>query len=111
MAKRSPPKPRVRYGELVSLGVGVTPPRMQGSLDPRYPLMAQRLKKEATVIVSVLVDETGHVQQAKLAKEKVGFGFDESALQAARRARFEPARKDGVLVKTWTNLKIEFRLQ
>jgi protein TonB len=111
LAQGSTPKPRVRRGDLVPLGPDVAPPKLVGRLEPRYPMMAQKLKKEASLYVSVLVDEEGRVAQAKLAQDEVGFGFDEAALQAARRARFEPARKDGVVVKTWTNLKLEFRLQ
>ena len=70
---------------------------------------AQRLKKAATVDIKVLVDENGRVIDAQRAGAKAGFGFDEAALEAARRAQFKPAMKDGVRVKMWYTLRVAFQ--
>jgi TonB family protein len=59
--------------------------------------------------MKVLVDERGNVVQAELTGPRVGFGFDEAAVEAARRATFRPATKDGVRVKMWTMLRLTFR--
>jgi len=37
-----------------------------------------------------------------------GFGFDAEARNAAKKAKFSPATKDGVPVKMWTTLRIVF---
>jgi outer membrane biosynthesis protein TonB len=37
-------------------------------------------------------------------------GINEAAVAAARRAKYQPATKDGVRVKMWTNLRLPFRL-
>jgi TonB family protein len=72
--------------------------------------MARRLSKEAQVEVRVLVDETGAVIRTQLVgNKKVGFGFDEAAVEAASRAKYRPATKDGVRVKMWTTVRLIFQ--
>jgi TonB family protein len=66
---------------------------------------------EGTVVVSVLVDENGRVEEAKLLTPIAqNVGINEAAVRAARGARYKPAVKDGVRVKMWTRLKIPFKL-
>ena len=106
-----PPKPEpppVRVGDLVRLGPGVVPPRLTRPPTPRFPVMAQRLNKQAVVPVRVLVNENGGVDKVELGDRKFGFGFDEAALEAARSAQYQAATKNGVRVKIWTTLKIQF---
>jgi TonB family protein len=66
---------------------------------------------EGVVVVSVLVDENGRVQDARLLEpiaQKVG--INEEALSVARNAQYRPATKDGVRVKMWTRLRIPFKM-
>ena len=101
-------EPKVRVGDLVSMGAGVKPPELVRMPDPTFPTIAKRLNKSAVVEVRVLVDEKGEVQQTEITGKKGGFGFDQAALEAARRAAYKPATKDGVRVKMWTLLKVRF---
>lgn len=103
------PVRKTQLGDLVSPGPGVTPPRLTSRLDPRYPAAAQRLNKAAQIDIRVLVDENGRVVDAQRAGAKAGFGFDEAALEAARRATFSPPTKDGVRVKMWYPLRVAFQ--
>ncbi|HYN19997.1 MAG TPA: TonB family protein [Thermoanaerobaculia bacterium] len=103
------PVRKTQFGDLVQAGAGVTAPKLSSRLDPRYPAAAQRLNKAATVDVRVLVDENGRVIEAQRAGAKAGFGFDESALEAAKRAQFNPATKDGVRVKMWYTVRVSFQ--
>jgi TonB family protein len=103
------PVRKVQYGDLVNAGPGVTPPRLTSRLDPRYPAAAQRLNKAAQIDIRVLVDENGRVVDAQRAGAKAGFGFDEAALEAAKRASFSPPTKDGVRVKMWYPLRVAFQ--
>lgn len=108
-----PPPPReppVRLGDLVTMGPGVIPPKLIKRYEPRYPPMARRLNRQGRVEVRVLVDETGKVTEAELSGEKAGFGFDEAALDAAGRSTFQPATKEGVRVKMWTQINFDFKL-
>lgn len=73
--------------------------------------MARRLKVEGTVVVSLLVDETGRVAETRLESGvSQNVGINEAALAAARSAVFNPATKSGVRVKMWYQLKIPFKL-
>ncbi|MES1240220.1 MAG: TonB family protein [Acidobacteriota bacterium] len=103
------PVRKVQFGDLVSPGPGVTQPRLTSRLDPRYPSAAQRLNKAAQIDIKVLVDENGRVTDAQRSGAKAGFGFDEAALDAARRAIFTPATKDGVRVKMWATIRVAFQ--
>lgn len=103
------PQPQVQYGDLVQMGPGVVPPKVQVKAEPRYPPSAVRLKRAAQVDVKVLVDERGKVMDAERISVKAGFGFDEAAEEAARRSVFQPATKDGVRVKMWYTLRFNFK--
>src|SRR4051794_38381531 len=103
------PQPSVQTGDLVQPGTGVAAPKLLSNLDPRYPPAAKHLNRAAQVDIKVLVDEHGKVLDADRIGAKAGFGFDEAAIDAARRAVFQPATKDGVKVKMWTTLRVNFR--
>lgn len=100
----------VRPGDLVTMGAGVTPPKVARRASLRYPPLAQRMKKEATVIVRVLVDETGRAAEVQRSGGSAGFGMDEAALDYARSCVFTPASKNGVPVRMWLELKVAFNL-
>ena len=106
----SAPRPQqVQVGDLVQGGPGVVAPKIVSQPEPRYPPAAQRLNRAATVDIKVLVDERGRVVDAELLGAKAGFGFDESALDAAKRAVFQPATKDAIRVKMWRTLRVNFK--
>ncbi len=100
----------VRAGDLVTMGAGVTPPKVSRRASLRYPPLAQRMKKEATVTVRVLVDETGRAADVQSAGSAAGFGMDEAAMEYARACGFTPATKGGVPVRMWMDLKVAFNL-
>ncbi len=87
----------------------IVPPRLAEPLSPRYPPLAQRLRKEATVELRVYVERDGTVSQVR-PLDSHGFGFDDAAQRAARRAVFTPGTRNGAPVGTWTSLRIAFKL-
>ncbi|HEV7784132.1 MAG TPA: energy transducer TonB, partial [Thermoanaerobaculia bacterium] len=99
---------QVQVGDLVQPGPGVKAPKLTAKLDPRYPPAAQHLNRAAQVNLKVLVDERGRVLDAEGLGARAGFGFDEAALDAAKRASFQAATKDGVKVKMWMSLQVNF---
>ncbi|MEO6195182.1 MAG: TonB family protein, partial [Thermoanaerobaculia bacterium] len=103
------PQAQVQLGDLVQPGAGVAAPKLSSNLDPRYPPAAKHLNRSAQVDIKVLVDERGQVLDADRIGAKAGFGFDEAALDAARKARFQAATKDGIRVKMWTTLRVNFK--
>ncbi len=101
---------QVRRGDLVQMGPGVKPPKLVRRPNPRFPMMAKRLnKKEAKVLLKVLIDENGKVMKAEVSGKEAGYGFDDEAMSAARKSTYQPATKDGVPVKYWHTLVVEFR--
>jgi TonB family protein len=95
---------------LVELGPGVKPPELLRRPAPRFPEQARRLnRREAKVIVRALIDENGRVIKAEVVGERAGYGFDAEALNTAKRSIYSPASKNGVPVKIWHNLSVEFR--
>ncbi|HEX5758446.1 MAG TPA: TonB family protein, partial [Thermoanaerobaculia bacterium] len=110
-AEAEPEAPRTRQGDLVQLGPGVAPPQLVSYDKPQYPAAAKRLGVQGVVIIALLVDEEGRVQEARVAEGvKQAGGLNEAALAAARTARYRPATKDGVRVKLWTRLRVPFKL-
>ncbi|HEV7509993.1 MAG TPA: TonB family protein [Thermoanaerobaculia bacterium] len=99
---------QVQVGDLVQPGPGVKGPKLMAKLDPRYPPAAQHLNRAAQVNLKVLVDERGRVLDAEGLGARAGFGFDEAALDAAKRASFQAATKEGVKVKMWMTLQVNF---
>ncbi|HTQ79539.1 MAG TPA: TonB family protein, partial [Thermoanaerobaculia bacterium] len=109
--RETAPAPSVRPGDLAMSGPGVVPPELVSFSKPEYPPVARRMGVEGTVVVSVLVDENGRVEDAKLTSPiPQNVGINEAAVKAARAAHYKPAVKDGVKVKMWTRLKIPFKL-
>jgi len=101
------PRPRVAR----SAGPTVTvPPVLRRSEPPRYPEIAERLRREAAVEVRVWVGADGRVSRVEPVGPPVGYGFDEAALEAARRAVFVPGTVDGRPVQMETTLTIRFTL-
>jgi len=104
-------QPSIREGDLVAQGPGVDPPVLVSVNNPEYPPIARRMRVEGTVVLSLLVDENGRVLDVRLENGvSQNVGLNEAAMAAARTAKFRPAMKDGVRVKTWHRLTIPFKL-
>jgi protein TonB len=104
--------PAVVRGALVKLGEpGVAAPVAQSRPELRYPRVAQLQKAEGIVELRALVDETGRVADTLVVGGPTGkLGFREAAVDYVKAWRYAPARKDGVPVKVWVPVRIDFRL-
>jgi serine/threonine-protein kinase len=107
----APLRPMVR-GDLIPPGApGASPPRLLSRPEPVYPDRARRRQVESDVLLLVLVDENGHVIRTIVKRtDDPGVGFNEAARRAALRATFNPASRDGLPGKMWTELPFSFRL-
>jgi TonB family protein len=99
-------------GDLIPPGApGALPPRLLSRPEPQYPDRARRRQVESDVLMLVLVDENGHVIRAIVKQtDDPGVGFNDAARRAALRATFQPASRDGLPGKMWTELPFSFRL-
>jgi TonB family protein len=87
----------------------VVAPKQLSMPKPYYPNAAKRMNNPgAAVNLKILVDEHGRVLEATPIGTQAGLGFEESAIEAAKRAVYQPATKEGVPVKFWTTLHVIF---
>jgi TonB family protein len=105
----TPPEP-MQAGDLIRAGQkGVQAPEIQELPSYAYPQAAKGSGRRVTIRVAVLVDESGQVIDARVREgDRSGLGFEEAALEAARKARYFPATRDGVAGKMWTDLELVF---
>lgn len=102
---------RVREGDLVPTGTeGLVPAKILRRGTAPYPPMARAQRIEGTIICSVLVSETGQVLDVRILRGTERGGLNEAAIQIMRRSMFTPPTKDGVRVKAWTTVPVDFKL-
>lgn len=77
---------------------------------PRYPPAAARAGIEGTVILIVNVDANGDVTDVSTEKSSGNDDIDRSAMEAARRWRFNPGVSDGKKVAGRVRVPIDFSL-
>jgi len=97
-------------------------PRAVWIVEPEYTRAADRRGVRAEIIVEILVSRTGRVEEMRVVErflidkdqidrepvDQVGYGLEESALDAASRWRFEPAIERGQRVQSYTTLTFVF---
>jgi len=76
-------------------------------VDPEYPLDAREKKITGTVVLTLTVDHEGLPQNIKV-KKSLYPSLDQSAIEAARKMRFEPALKDGQPVSMFISVELNF---
>jgi len=105
-----PEAPRTQVGELVPAGTpGLTPAHITHQAAATYPPIARVQHVQGTVIVSVLVSETGQVLDTRVVSGPQAV-LNEAAQQSIRRSTFSAGEKDGVRVKSWTTVRVDFKL-
>ncbi len=91
---------------------GNRPPRLiKKSIVVIYPPEARAKKIEGRVEVSILVDETGRVKQAQIARTSGYPILDNAALQIAQLARFKPAKVHGKKRAVWVVWPLVFKIR
>lgn len=76
---------------------------------PTYPPMARRLGKEGRVLLRLTIDEKGELINVEVL-ESAPYGFTEAALEAVKRSKFAPAKRDGKPITSRALLPIRFVL-
>lgn len=80
-------------------------------IQPHYPYAARVRGEAGKVTIHLRVTRQGDVESAEVNSSSGYPALDESALAAARKARFKPAEKDGEAVSADMDLQFDFRLQ
>jgi TonB family protein len=88
-----------------------TLPRPLNYAPPEYPPEAEKQGIEGSVTLELDIDRTGKVTRA-VVLEPAGHGFDESAVNAAKKLEFEPARRaDGTPFAARIRYRYSFNLK
>ena len=91
----------------VAPAASVVPPRLLAAPDLDHPAAARAAKVGGVVVLRLTIDPEGTVQDAAVVTDP-GAGLGAAALAAARRFRFEPARRDGRPVAAKTSISHTF---
>jgi protein TonB len=86
-------------------------PVLLQSIRPRYPEVAKKAAVEANVLLELIIDEKGKVIFAHIIYcSQPGYGFEQSAMQAAKKLNFKPFTKDGKVTKVKITYPINYKL-
>ena len=77
---------------------------------PAYPMDARRRGISGQVMLRLYVDASGEVREVHVQAAEPAGMFEEKAVEAARKWRFEPAVFKGVPVGVWMTLPVRFAL-
>lgn len=76
----------------------------------KYPSAAKKNGVKGYVLLSVLVETDGSVNQVQVLESNPSGIFDAAALHGIRNWHFEPAKYKGETVRVWAKQKIRFDL-
>jgi TonB family protein len=88
---------------------GVAPPKLIYGPDPDYEEYARRAKFQGVVVLYVVVNEAG-LPSNVIIQSVLGLGLDDKAVEAAKKWKFDPAKRDGKPVSVAINLEMSFNL-
>jgi len=81
-------------------------PRPLEDIEPKYPDAADL--RTGTVVLRLLIGDTGHVDDVAVVRANPPGLFDASAMDAFAKARFSPGLVGGVAVKSQMTVEVEF---
>jgi TonB family protein len=96
-------------GGVFRVGGGVSAPVPIFKVEPEYSEEARKAKFQGTVVLSIVVDESGLPRNFKITRP-LGLGLDEKAIEAVQKWRFRPGYKDGKPVAVMALVEVNFRL-
>ena len=88
----------------------VMPPELRYPINASYPPAARKEGTEGTAVFLLEIDETGKVVDAVLKRSAGSRILDRAARSAVMRGIFSPGTSDGVPVRSYVTVEVEFRL-
>jgi len=88
-------------------------PILLNNVVPEYPANALDMKVTGTIWVKSLVDTLGNVSEAMVLRdvgENISF-FRQSAIDAAMKTKWKPARSKGKPIAVWVTYRIDFNIK
>lgn len=97
-------------GDASRAGAVTAYPLYRENMPPVYPEMARIRGYEGIVLIAAEILPTGHVGSVKISKSSGYAVLDQSALEAVKPWKFEPAMKSGRPFTIWVEVPIKFVL-
>ena len=89
----------------------VNPPELLEFQRPVYPKNLRDRDIEGRVILKILIDKEGEVQEIQIFESSGYETFDQIAVKAVRQWRFKPARKENQQRESWVLIPINFQIE
>jgi protein TonB len=89
---------------------GTEPPVPVRTVAPKYPDEMKRIGTSGLVTVSCMIDEKGNVTEPKIVKAS-NDAFSEPAIEALKKWKFKPAKKDGEAIAIRVNIPVQFNVE
>jgi protein TonB len=83
----------------------------QPDADPYYPSFSKRAGEQGEVVVRLIINEAGEVEETRLLQSSSYPRLDRAAIEIGKRYRFKPYLINGSPAKISTNLLIKFNLK
>jgi len=96
-------------GGLMSVGDGVTAPKVIHSVEPDFTEEARQANFQGSVSIKLIVDSQGNPQDVQLVRH-LGMGLDEKAIEAVKQYKFKPAMYQGRPVSVQIVIDVDFHL-
>lgn len=108
IAKQETPKPEPVVEEVVE------PPKFGAAYlhnpPPAYPALSRRVGEEGRVMLRVLVSKSGDAQQVEIESGSGSTRLDKAALEAVKKWRFIPAKRNNQPISAYVIVPIQFTL-
>jgi len=95
--------------QIYHVGNGTSAPRPTYTPEPDFSEEARHAKFQGTVLLRVVVSETGNIVRIKL-QRFLGKGLDENAMEELKLWRFDPATRQGKPVAVEMNIEVAYHL-
>lgn len=77
----------------------------------KYPILARESRIEGIVFIKITIGVDGRTECVEIIKAKpANLGFEESALEAIKKVRWEPAKQRDKKIRVWVTIPVEFKL-
>ena len=87
------------------------PPRPKRAIRPDYPKGSRQRGEQGDVVVEMMVNPQGEIDEATVVSSSGFVELDEAALRAVRFAKFTPARSGGETVASIARITLAFKLK
>lgn len=86
-------------------------PRVLKKVEPEYPRLAKMTGVEGVVVLLILIDESGNIEEIEVVKSLGNTGCDEAAVKAVEQWHFAPAMRQGQPIAARVTLPVLFNLK